>query len=40
MDITTKKRAKIVTLRDHIAMSQRKIAESVAVSFSVSSILK
>ena len=41
MDITPRKRAKIVTLRDHTTMSQRKIAESVGVSLgSVSSILK
>ena len=41
MDITPRKSAKIVTLRDHTTMSQRKIAESVGVSFgSVSSILK
>ena len=41
MNITPKKRAKIVTLRDHTTMSQRKIAESVGVSLgSVSSILK
>ena len=41
MDITPRKRAKIVTLRDHTTMSQRKIVESVGVSLgSVSSILK
>ena len=41
MDITTRKRAKIVTLRNHTTMSQRKIVESVDVSLgSVSSILK
>ena len=41
MDITSRKRAKIVTLRDHTTMSQRKIAESVGVRLgSVSSILK
>ena len=41
MDITPRKRAKIVTLRDHTTMYQRKIAESVGVSLgSVSSILK
>ena len=41
MYITPRKRAKIVTLRDHTTMSQRKIAESVGVSLrSVSSILK
>ena len=41
MDITPRKRAKIVTLRDHTTMSQRKIAENVDVSLgSVSSILK
>ena len=39
--ITPRKRAKIVTLRDHTTMSQRKIVESVGVSVgSVSSILK
>ena len=41
MDITPRKRAKIVRLRDHTIMSQRKIAESVGVSLGfVSSILK
>ena len=41
MNITPRKRAKIVTLRDHTTMSQRKIAESVGVSIgSVSSTLK
>ena len=41
MDVTPSKRAKIVALRDHTTMSQRKIAESVGVSLgSVSSILK
>ena len=41
MDITPRKRAKIVTLRDHTTMSQRKIAESVGVSLgSVRSIYK
>ena len=41
MDITPRKRAQIVTLRDHITMSQTKIAESVGVSLgSLSSILK
>ena len=41
MDITPRKRAKIVTLREHTAMSQRKIAETLGVSLgSVSSIVK
>jgi len=41
MDITPRKRAKIVTLHEHTGMSQRKIAETVGVSQgSVSSILK
>ena len=41
MDITPGKRAKIVTLRDHTTMFQRKIVEKVGVSLgSVSSILK
>ena len=41
MDITPRKRAKIVTLREHTTISQRKIAETVGVSLgSVSSILK
>ena len=41
MDITPRKRAKIVTLREHTTISQRKIAENVGVSLgSVSSILK
>ena len=41
MDITQRKRAKIVILRNHTTMSQRKIAEGVGVSLgSVSSILK
>ena len=41
MDITPRKRSKIVTLRDHTTMSQRKIAESVGVSLgSVNNILK
>ena len=41
MDIISRKRAKIVSLRDHTIMSQRKIAESVGVSLrSVSNILK
>ena len=41
MDINSKKRTKIVTLRDYTTMSQRKIAESVVVNLrSVSSILK
>ena len=40
MDITPRNRAKIVTLREHTTMSQRKIAETVGVSLgSVSSIL-
>ena len=41
IDITSRKRAKIITLRDHTTMSQRKFAESVRVSLrSVSSVLK
>ena len=41
IDITSRKRAKIVTLLDHTTMSQTKIAKSVRVSLrSVSSILK
>ena len=41
MDITLRKRTKIVTLRDHTTMSQRKIAKSAGVSLgSVSSIFK
>ena len=41
MDITPRKRAKIVTLCEHTTISQRKIAETVGVSLgSVSSILK
>ena len=41
MDITPRKRAKIVILREHTTISQRKIAETVGVSLgSVSSILK
>ena len=41
MDITPRKCTKIVKLRDHTTMFQRKIAESVGVSLgSVSSILK
>ena len=41
MDSAPRKRAKIVTLRDHNTMSQKKIAESVGVSVkSVSSILE
>ena len=41
MDITPRKRAKIVTLREHTTISQRKIAETVDVNLgSVSSILK
>ena len=41
MDITPRKRAKIVTLSDHTTMSQRKIAESVGVNLgSVRSIFK
>ena len=41
MDITPRKRAKIVTLCDHTTMYQRKIAESVGVSLrSMSSIPK
>ena len=41
MDITPRKRAKIVTLREHTTISQRKIAETVGVSSgSVRSILK
>ena len=41
MDITPRKRAKIVTLREHTTISKRKIAETVGVSLgSVSSILK
>ena len=41
MDITPRKRAKIVTFREHTTISQRKIAETVGVSLgSVSSILK
>ena len=41
MDITPRKRAKIVTLREHTTISQRKIAKTVGVSLgSVSSILK
>ena len=41
MDIIPRKHAKIVKLRDHTTMSQRKIAERVGVSLgSVSSILK
>ena len=41
MDITPRKRAKIVTLRVHITMPQRKVDETVGDSLeSVSSILK
>ena len=41
MDITPRKRAKIVTLRDHTTMPQRKITKSVGLSLgSVSSIFK
>ena len=41
MDITPRKRAKIVTLRDHTTMPQRKITKSVGFSLgSVSSIFK
>ena len=41
MDITPRKRGKIVTLRDHITTSQTKIAESVGVSLgSESNVLK
>ena len=41
MDITPRKHAKIVTLRDHTTMSQRKIVCGVGISLgSVSSILK
>ena len=41
MDVTPRKRGKIVALRDHTTTSQRTIAESVGVSLgSVSSILK
>ena len=40
MDITPRKQAKIVTLREHTTISQRKIAKTVGVSLgSVSSIL-
>ena len=41
MDITPRKRAKIVTLHEHTSMSQRKIAKTVGVSKgSVYNILK